>query len=58
MAWESHVCTVCLKLDDDDTLKLCLYCSRCDAWICEKDMTRWDRRARAAIDRVAERAAR
>lgn len=47
-----EVCDVCFLLEGDTRQKLCWYCSRCDAWICQADLERWDRRARAAAARV------
>lgn len=53
MHWEPHTCTVCSLLDADDSQKDCVYCSRCNAWICRADLNRWDRRARAAAKQKA-----
>lgn len=51
MKLEPAVCEVCYRLDSDRRVKLCSYCSLCDAWICQADITRLDRRARAALDK-------
>jgi hypothetical protein len=48
------ICDVCRLLDFDCTLKLCSYCSLCDARICAADNNRWDRRFRAFIKRKLE----
>jgi hypothetical protein len=40
-------CEVCRLVDGDERLKLCRYCTECDAWICLMDIERWTRRARA-----------
>jgi hypothetical protein len=48
------ICDVHRLLDFDTTSRLCGYCSMCDAWICEDDLGRWDRRLRAAIKRKLE----
>lgn len=44
-----HVCDVCDLLDNDKTLKMCIYCESCKAWICPEDRMRVDRRARAMV---------
>jgi len=51
---QQHICDVCRLVDYDCTLKLCFYCSMCDAWICMSDSNRWDRRFKAAIKRKLE----
>jgi len=35
------VCSVCLGLDGDSTIKEVEYCDLCDAWICTKCTPRW-----------------
>lgn len=47
--WLLHVCDVCSALDADHGEKECFYCDKCDAWICEADALRFDRRARAMV---------
>jgi hypothetical protein len=51
----SHVCDVCRLLDGDLWLKWCVYCSVCDAWICEQDLPQWSRRGAAAALRLREK---
>ena len=46
---EFHVCEVCKRLDHDKTLKECIYCKLCKAWICMDDVVRLGRRARAML---------
>ena len=46
-----HICDVCRLLDGDSSPKPCAYCAGCRAWVCERDLGRWDRRARAAVMR-------
>jgi hypothetical protein len=41
------ICRVCSLLDNDNSLKLCRYCSACSSWICIQDWYRLDRRAKA-----------
>lgn len=48
------ICDVCRLLDFDISVKLCTYCSMCDAWICEQDQSKWARRIKAAIKRKLE----
>lgn len=48
------LCDVCRLLDFNTEKKLCHWCSLCDAWICEADQNRWDRRIKAAIKRKLE----
>jgi hypothetical protein len=48
------VCDVCRILDYDTSLKACKHCGLCDAWICDADLSRWDRRFKAAIKRKLE----
>lgn len=48
------ICDVCRLLDYDTTEKLCGYCSLCDAYICDADRNRWDRRIKAALKRKME----
>jgi hypothetical protein len=52
---ELHICDVCQLLDNDDTLKMCVYCGFCEAWFCSKDRNRPDRRALAATKRKLQR---
>jgi hypothetical protein len=47
-------CDVCRILDFNVQQKNCTYCSLCDAWICDADLSRWDRRFRAAVKRKLE----
>jgi hypothetical protein len=47
-------CDVCRLLDNDNSLKDCVYCNLCDAYICVSDITNWLRRARAAVKRRLE----
>lgn len=49
-----RACDVCRLLDWDTSKKVCTYCSLCDAFICEQDKSRWDRRLRAAAKRKLE----
>jgi len=49
-----RICDVHRLLDYDCESRLCFYCGMCDAWICEEDSNRWDRRLRAAIKRKLE----
>jgi hypothetical protein len=51
---QQRICDVCRILDYNVVLKLCFYCSLCDAWICSSDSNRWDRRFRAFIKRKLE----
>jgi hypothetical protein len=51
---QSRACDVCRILDFDVSQKICGYCSLCDAWICQDDQNRWDRRIKAAILRKLE----
>lgn len=51
---QQTICDVCRLLDHDCTMKLCFYCSMCDAWICAVDGNQWNRRLRAAIKRKLE----
>lgn len=48
------MCDVCRLLDYDTTQKQCFYCGMCDAWICEADQNRWDRRIKSAVKRKLE----
>lgn len=41
-------------MDGDSSAKFCAYCGLCDAWICEQDANRWDRRLFAAAKRKLE----
>jgi hypothetical protein len=50
------VCDVCLLLDHDLGVKVCIYCEKCQAFICKDDIHRWDRRARAMAKRAALKA--
>ena len=43
------VCDVHRLVDNDTTLRECVWCNRCQAWICREDIPRWDRRARAMM---------
>jgi len=47
-------CDVCRLLDGDLSYKLCQYCALCDAWICDTDKSRWERRLKAAVKRKLE----
>lgn len=49
------ICDVCRLLDYDCTKKLCGYCAMCDAFICDADRNRWDRRIKAAAKRLTEK---
>lgn len=49
-----RMCDVHRLLDYDCERRECAYCGLCDAWICEADSNRWDRRLRAAIKRKLE----
>jgi hypothetical protein len=51
---ELKVCEVCRLLDNDTRPKPCSYCPICNAWICDADLLRLDRRARAAIVKKLE----
>lgn len=46
---EMHVCDVHRLLDNNKTPRMCIFCNRCQAWICTDDLQRWDRRGRAMI---------
>jgi len=46
------VCDVCRLLDGDYSVKFCTWCLRCQAWICQADEHRPDRRLRAAYLRL------
>lgn len=46
---ELRICDVCKLVDNDNRIKICSYCSLCDAWICQPDIPRLDRRAQAMI---------
>ena len=48
------VCDVCRLLDYDTTVKDCVYCGLCDAWICHDDINKWGRRIQAALKRKLE----
>lgn len=48
------VCDVCRLVDYDTTKKECAYCSMCDAWICQNDLSKWGRRMKAAVLRRFE----
>jgi len=48
------ICDVHRLVDYDTTARLCGYCGLCDAWICQEDQSRWDRRLRAAVKRKLE----
>ena len=52
--WHYAVCDVCRLLDGDLSLKVCFYCSACDAEICMSDADRFTRRAHAAMLRRLE----
>ncbi len=45
------VCDVCRLVDGDSRMKLCQYCSKCAAWICQADLGNWRRRAVAMMKR-------
>ena len=47
-------CDVCRLVDFNTEKKPCKWCSLCDAWICEADEKRWDRRIKAAVKRKLE----
>lgn len=51
---QSTICDVCRLLDYNTERKLCIYCGMCDAFICQEDQNRWDRRIKAAIKRKLE----
>lgn len=51
---EYHICDVCRLLDRDLRVKLCFYCPVCDAWICEDDLDKWQRRGRASALAIKE----
>jgi hypothetical protein len=46
---EMRICDVHRVIDNDIALRECVYCSRCQAWICKDDINRWDRRGLAMI---------
>ena len=50
--WEWQICEVCYLLDGDNSTKPCYYCSDCQAWICQSDLSNWTRRARAMFERM------
>ena len=47
--WILHSCDVCTVLDGDQSEKTSYWCDVCQAWICQKDEYRLDRRARAMM---------
>jgi hypothetical protein len=47
-----HLCDVCFLLDGDSFEKRSIYCSGCNAWICEADLWNGPRRAKAMLKRV------
>lgn len=47
-----QTCEVCELLDNDKSVKDCIYCHFCKAWICIPDQTNWDRRAKAATKKM------
>lgn len=49
-----RICDVHRLLDYDCEPRNCGYCGMCDAWICQEDLNRWDRRLRAAFKRKLE----
>lgn len=51
---QEHVCDVCRLLNADTSIKLCGYCSLCDAYICGDDLNRWERRLKAWYKRKTE----
>jgi hypothetical protein len=51
---QQHICDVHRILDYDCELRTCFYCSLCDAWICQQDSNRWNRRLHAALKRKLE----
>lgn len=54
LEWTKTTCDVCRLLENDVSPKNCAYCNLCDSWICESDLPRWGRRARAALKRHLE----
>lgn len=48
------ICDVHRLLDYDCESRYCSYCVMCDAWICDEDLDRWDRRIKAALKRKLE----
>lgn len=51
---QHRMCDVCRLVDFDTTHKVCVYCSLCDAWICQSDFSDLKRRAIAAAKRILE----
>lgn len=46
-AWTNAVCEVCRLLDGDTTIKPCVFCAKCQSWICSNDLPNMRRRALA-----------
>lgn len=44
-------CDVCFLVDGDQRQKVCYYCGRCDAWICENCQPNFMRRGHAMVKR-------
>jgi hypothetical protein len=50
--WAMAVCDVCRLLDGDYRQKMCQWCDKCEAWICQRDLGNLGRRARAMMARA------
>ena len=50
---EMRVCEVHKRIDNDLTLRECVWCAMCKSWICKADLNRFDRRAKAALIKPA-----
>ena len=44
-----HVCDVCRLVNNDTTVKECVWCNFCHAYICKADLYRPDRRGIAMM---------
>lgn len=54
---EMRICDVHKLIDNDLSLRQCVWCAMCQAWICTEDIRRWDRRSRAVAKNWGRKAA-
>jgi len=52
------ICSVCSYIDNDQTIKECVWCAMCKEWICEADVTKYNRRAIAAGKKLGNKVVR
>ena len=46
------ICDVCFLLDMDGSKKIVEFCSVCNSFICDRCRNDWERRAKAALEKI------